>query len=87
MIKNHPVDSKRTDNPTEPFWEDKRFPDPLKLSYESHDSPAYQFVLNMALLFSEAFLIDLPTQDIIHKVVEEKLSLEVDEDFSAGSLS
>lgn len=80
MIHQHPADSKKVES-EELFWEDKRFPEPIKPSYEDKDSFTYLFVLSMSKLFAEIFEIELPTQDIVEKLVVQRLTLEADSDY------
>lgn len=37
-------------------------------------------------MFADAFSIELPTPDIIQKIVEQKLQMELEEDFGAGRI-
>lgn len=80
IIQNHPADSKNPDGQTS-FWEDKRFPEPVKPIFESTDSSSYQFVLAVSMLFAQIFLIVPPTEDIVAKMIEEKMKLEFKEEY------
>lgn len=80
MIHNHPADSKLPDGQTA-FWEDKRFPEPIKPTFENTESSSYQFVYSMSMLFSEIFMIEPPTDDIVEKMIEQKMSLEFGEEY------
>lgn len=80
MIHNYPADTKNADGQT-PFWEDKRFPEPIKPNYENSESSSFQFVYSMSLLFADIFQIEMPTEDIISKMIEQKMSLEFGEEY------
>lgn len=82
MILKHPADAKREDGATL-FWEDKRFPEPIKPGFENTESSSYQFVYSMAVLFAEIFQIELPSDDIVNKMIEQKMSLEFSGEFAS----